>query len=80
MQVSREYAVAELKSVVGALSAWVQDLETPTAVDQNGHEHPIYPDGVPVALSIAEMEGIPAHQLRAELLAIAGKLEALASV
>jgi hypothetical protein len=79
MQVSREYAIRELITTIDALTAWRAELEQPAALDKTGTEVPFYPDGVPSGLSVDDVEGVPAAQFRAELLAIAGKLEALAS-
>lgn len=79
MQVSREYALAELKAVRDAIESWIREMENPAAIGPGGNEIPFYPDGVPPGLSVADVEGVPEVQLRAELMAIAGKLEALAS-
>jgi len=79
VQVSREYAIAELTSVRDTLSNWIKDLDNPTAINRGGLETAFYPDGVPISTSVSDLEGIPVHQLRAELLAIAGKLESLAA-
>lgn len=77
MDVSREYALSELKGAVMALNAWVKELEEPTVFDGQGGEVPAYTDGIPPGLSVSHMECIQADQLKAELLAVAGKLEAL---
>ena len=79
MQVSREFAIKELEAVRDGLAAWIKDLDAPMGLTSDGSETPFYPEGVPVSLSVAELEGIPVSQLRAELLAMAAKLEALAS-
>jgi len=79
MQVSREYAIAELRSVRDGLDAWAKDLEKPMAVNRDGSETPFYPDGVPISISVEELEGIPVSQFRAELLAMSAKLEAMAA-
>jgi hypothetical protein len=79
MQVSREYVLKELALSRDILSAWLKDIENPMQAHPGGGESLVYPDGVPLSLSVAELEGIPENQLRAELMAIAGKLEALAT-
>jgi len=78
MQVSREYALRELQSMAATLSDWAKELDSPAVLTNEG-ETPVYPDGVPIGLSVDDVEGIPSPQLRAELMAIAGRLEALAS-
>lgn len=80
MQVSREYALKELAAVHEGLGAWIRDLDVPMAIAKDGSEVPFYPEGVPVSTAVAELEGIPVSQLRAELLHMAAKLEALAQV
>lgn len=77
MQVSREYALTELESVRKTLSGWIRDIKDPTVLEGDD-EKKVYPDGVPKGLSVTSLEGIPSDQLRAELLAMSGKLEALA--
>jgi hypothetical protein len=79
MQVSREYVLGELRLARDALDTWIADLENPMEVFADGSEQKVYPDGVPVSLSIAELDGIPENQLKAELMAMAGMLEALAA-
>lgn len=79
MQVGREFMLAELKLTRDFLDEWIQDIEEPTQVHPDGGTSKIYVDGVPVGLSISDLEGVPENQLRAELMAIAGKLEALAT-
>jgi len=79
MQVSREYVLAELKLTSKLLKEWIRDIEDPTQLHPGGGQSQLYPGGVPVGLSLAELEGIPENQLRAELMAMAGKLEALAT-
>ena len=78
MKVSREYAIAELEQARKILAGWVRDLRKPTAIDGDGGEVACYPDGVPEGLSVDGVRGIPVGQLQAELVAMAGKLEALA--
>lgn len=80
MQVSREYALKELIAVRDGLDAWIRDLTNPTGLNPDGSETPFYADGVPVSVSVVELEGIPVSQLRAELLHMASKIEALAQV
>lgn len=79
MQVSREYAIDELKAVRKNFSAWIKDLEKPTVLGPNGEEVEAYPDGVPSGMSIDSVTGIPLNQFRAELIAMSARLEALAS-
>jgi len=79
MLVSREYAMQELRTAAETLGAWLRELDNPAEALPGGGERPFYPDGVPQGLSVDDVDGIPAGQLRAELLALAGKLEALAS-
>jgi hypothetical protein len=78
MKVSREFAIAELEQVRKILAGWIRDLKTPTGMSGTGTV-PLYPEGVPEGLSVDSVQGIPAQQLQAELVAIAGKLEALAA-
>lgn len=78
MKVSREYAIAELEQARKILAGWIRDLKKPTAITDLGEEVPCYPDGVPEGLSIDSIHGIPVQQFQAELVAMAGKLEALA--
>lgn len=80
MKVSREYAIAELEGVRKTLSGWIKDLQKPTRLSEDGKsEEPCYGDeGPPKGLSVESVEGIPADQFRAEVLAMAGKLAALA--
>jgi len=79
MQVSREHVLAELRLTVEQLQSWIKDIECPMKAHPGGGESPVYPGGIPVAVSIADLDAIPENQLRAELMAIAGKLEALAA-
>lgn len=79
MRVSREYALAELKSARDAIVGWIEELEDPSVYGEVGGVVRAYPGGVPTGLSVESVEGIPVDQLRAELVALAGKLEALAS-
>lgn len=79
MQVSREFLLEELKLTAKQLKAWIRDIENPMEVQPGGEVTPMYPEGVPTSVSIADLEGIPENQLRAELMAMAGKLEALAA-
>lgn len=78
MQVSREYAIAELTAIRDGLTAWIKDLENPMGASPDG-DVPFYPDGVPVSTSVVDLKGIPVSQLRAELMAMTGKLESLAA-
>ena len=78
MQVSREYALEELSSARKTLSGWIKDLKDPQALHEDGSTSSHYPDGVPEGLSVDSIKGIPVDQLRAEMLALSGKLEALA--
>ena len=77
MDVSREYALSELKGAAEALNSWIKELEEPTVFDGQGSEVPAYTEGIPPGLSVSQMECISVDQLKAELLAVAGKLEAL---
>lgn len=79
MNVSREFAIDQLKAVRKTLGDWVRDLEKPTAVGPDGKDAEVYEGGVPEGLSVSSVEGVPAEQLRAELIAMAGILEALAT-
>ena len=79
MQVSREFILEELALTVKQLKAWIKDIDDPTQAHPGGGESRIYPEGVPTSISITDLEGIPENQLRAELMAMAGKLEALAA-
>ena len=79
MNVSREFAMDTMKSVRKTLGDWVRELETPTEINAKGEEDKIYPNGVPKGLSVSATGGIPVDQLRAELLAMAGILESLAT-
>lgn len=79
MNVSREFAMDTMKSVRKTLGDWVRELETPTQVNAKGETEKIYPSGVPKGLSVSSTEGIPVDQMRAELLAMAGILESLAT-
>jgi hypothetical protein len=79
MQVSREFLLEELKLTVKQLKAWIKDIEDPMEAHPGGGESRVYPEGVPMSISIADLEGIPENQLRAELMVMAGKLEALAA-
>lgn len=79
MNVSREFAMETMKSVRKSLGDWVRELETPTEINAKGEEQKIYPNGVPKGLSVSTVPGIPVDQMRAELLAMAGFLESLAT-
>lgn len=80
MKVSREYAIGELESVRKTLSDWIRELKVPSTLDHEGKAVKLYgEDGPPKGLSVESVEGIPVDQLRAEIIAIAGKLEALAT-
>jgi len=79
MNVSREFAMETMKSVRKSLGDWVRELETPTEINAKGEEQKIYPNGVPKGLSVSATPGIPVDQMRAELLAMAGYLESLAT-
>lgn len=77
MQVSRDYALSELKGVRDTLNEWIETLEDPKYIDDAGEEKSAY-DSIPSGRSVADLEAIPAEQLKAELMAIAGRLESLA--
>jgi len=79
MNVSREFAIEHLKTVRKGLSDWVRELEKPEVIDAAGKTVPLYPEGVPKGLSVSSIEGLPSDQFRAELLAMAGILESLAT-
>jgi hypothetical protein len=79
MQVSREYALRELESIAATLAEWGRELHCPAELTADAVERSVYPDGVPAGLSVDDVEGFPGTQFRAELMAIAGRLEALAS-
>jgi len=79
MNVSREFAIDTIKSVRKTLGDWVRDLEKPMTIDSAGKEIPIYENGVPKGTSVSSVQGIPEDQLRAELLAMSGILESLAT-
>lgn len=78
MNVSREFAIEHLKGVRKGIGDWIRELEKPGPADSEGVLLN-YPSGVPRGLSVSSLEGIPVEQLRAELLAMAGILEALAT-
>lgn len=79
MQVSRDYALAELKSIRDTLEEWIDTLENPVLSDAHtGQTVPAYSGEVPSGVSVAEMDGVPSDQLKAELMAVAGRLESLA--
>lgn len=78
MKVSREYTIAELEQARKVLAGWIRDLKKPMVADPNGGESVCYPEGVPEGLSVDSIRGIPVGMLQAELVAMAGKLEALA--
>lgn len=78
MQISREYALKEMEGARDALVAWIKELSEPEVLNGAGKAVPAYPNGVPEGLSVERLEGIPVAQLKAELMAIAAKLEALA--
>ncbi len=80
MKVSREYAIGELETVRKTLSDWLRDLKTPTVMGPDGKSEmkPYGDDGPPKGLSVDSIEGIPVEQFRAEIMAMAGKLAALA--
>lgn len=79
MNVSREFAIEQLKNARKTLSEWIKELEKPAVIMPDGTERQVYgEDGPPKGLSVAAMESIPADQFRAELMATAGALAALA--
>ena len=78
MMVSRELAIQEMKASIEILEKWISELEDPRVIDK-GEERPLFPDGVPDMLSIAEIPSVPVPMLRAELAVAAAKLEAIAS-
>ena len=73
MNVSREFAKEQLALVRERLGHWVDEIDKPT--DESGAL--IYPEGVPKGMTVSEL-GIDADQARAELVALAGILEAIA--
>lgn len=77
MRISREYAIAELVQARKVLDGWIRDLKKPTIMREDIVAD-AYPHGVPEGLSVDSIVGIPVDQLQAELVAMAGKLEALA--
>lgn len=79
MEISREMAIQEIESVRKVLGAWVRELRKPSVMDKKGNVKECYPEGVPKGLSVSSLQGIPVNQLRAELTACAGKLEAICS-
>ncbi len=79
MNVSREFAIDQLKAVRKTLGDWVRDLEKPTVVGPDGKDVEAYQGEVPEGLSVSSIDGVPSEQLRAELIAMAGILEALAT-
>jgi hypothetical protein len=78
MMVSRELALDEMRQAKLILDKWINELDNPRVVLQ-GKEEPVYPDGVPDMLSVAEIPSVPVPQLRSELGIAAAKLEAIAS-
>lgn len=82
MEISREMAIRELEQVRKDLTAWIKELRSPTVMYEGvdgSREEPEFPNGIPKGLSVSALKSIPVNQLRAELVAIAAKLEALAS-
>lgn len=82
MQVSREFTLAQLKLVRDTLSSWIKDIDIPMEAHADGTEVPIYSEEMmpmPLSISIADLEGIPETQLRAELMSLAATLEGLAA-
>lgn len=80
MEISREMAVRELEQARKDLTAWIKELRNPTLMSNKGEEKPEFPKGkIPKGLSVSAFKAIPVNQLRAELIATAAKLEALAS-
>ncbi len=80
MKVSREYAIGELEGVRKGVSDWLRDLKNPTRFAEDGKtEVKCYgEEGPPKGISVDALDGIPVEQFRAEILAMAGKLAALA--
>lgn len=76
MQVSREYALKELRSAQEDIAGWIKELENPASLDASGEEKPLFPDGVPSGVAVVDL-GLPVAQLRAELSGIAARIEAL---
>jgi hypothetical protein len=68
---SREFVLAELRSVRDNLSLWIGELET-------GGVDGVNPNEIPTGHSVAELEGIPEEQLRSELAIMGQKLSVLA--
>ncbi len=79
MQVSREFALEELKTLRNHLSSWITLLDKPTVIDPEGNEVEAFPGGIPEGLSVIQIRGVPMEQMKAELAAIAGRLEVLVS-
>ena len=80
MEISREMAIRELEQARKDLTAWIKELRNPTLMDATkGKEKPEFPKGIPKGLSVSSLQSIPVNQLRAELVATAAKLEAIAS-
>jgi len=79
MMISREYAISELDGVARSLKNWARELKAPMAITEDGSVVPAYGDeGPPEGLSVSELRCIASEQLKAELAALAGRLEALA--
>lgn len=78
MNLSREYALKEMRAINEALGDWIKEIENPTMIDQ-GAEVPVFDGGVvPPGLSMSDL-GLPVEQLRSELAALALRLEAMVS-
>lgn len=71
MEISREYALKELRAIRAVIDEWISELDDPRTPDG-----PVFPDGVPESISVAQL-GLPVPQLRAELAGCAGRIEAL---
>ena len=67
-----------MMSVQEELLSWIKELDKPKVATVSGAKE-AYPNGIPEGLSVAQVTGIPVEQLRAELVVLAAKLEALAS-
>lgn len=76
MQVSREYVLKELIGIRDVLNEWIGEIEKPARFDDEGNEVPVFPDGVPAGIPVAGL-GLPVEQLRAELVGVSGRIEAL---
>ena len=78
MEVSREFALEELDTLIRHLQSWADLIRDPEIASSQGLV-PAYPGGIPEGLSVSQLKGVPIMQLKSELSAISGRLEVLVS-